>query len=43
MSLEGQETDNRQNDAVFKNCDITYVPIFLGGLMHKVCSLYLIL
>ncbi|KAL2257553.1 hypothetical protein VTK26DRAFT_9496 [Humicola hyalothermophila] len=24
-----------RNDAVFKGCDITYVPIFLGGLMHK--------
>lgn len=25
-----------QHDEVFKGCDITYVPIFLGGLMHKV-------
>ncbi len=24
-----------QHDEVFKGCDITYVPIFLGGLMHK--------
>ncbi len=25
-----------QHDEVFKGCDVTYVPIFLGGLMHKV-------
>ncbi|KAK4040571.1 thioredoxin-like protein [Parachaetomium inaequale] len=24
-----------RNDVVFQGCDITYVPIFLGGLMHK--------
>ncbi|GAB1313107.1 hypothetical protein MFIFM68171_03317 [Madurella fahalii] len=24
-----------RHDAVFKGCDVTYVPIFLGGLMHK--------
>ncbi|KAL2144665.1 hypothetical protein VTI28DRAFT_8693 [Corynascus sepedonium] len=24
-----------RHDAVFKGCDITYVPIFLGGIMHK--------
>ncbi|KAL2185346.1 thioredoxin-like protein [Thermothelomyces heterothallicus CBS 203.75] len=24
-----------RHDAVFKGCDITYVPVFLGGLMHK--------
>ncbi|KAK4242170.1 thioredoxin-like protein [Achaetomium macrosporum] len=24
-----------RHDPVFKNCDVTYVPIFLGGLMHK--------
>ncbi|KAH6622914.1 thioredoxin-like protein [Chaetomium tenue] len=24
-----------RHDEVFKGCDITYVPIFLGGLMHK--------
>lgn len=27
-----------QHDEVFKGCDVTYVPIFLGGLMHKVSS-----
>ena len=26
-----------QNDPVFKNCEITYVPIFLGGVM-KACG-----
>ncbi|POR34014.1 Glutathione S-transferase kappa 1, partial [Tolypocladium paradoxum] len=25
---------SRQNDAVFQECDTTYVPIFLGGLMR---------
>ncbi|EGS23602.1 uncharacterized protein CTHT_0002970 [Thermochaetoides thermophila DSM 1495] len=24
-----------RNDPIFKNVDITYIPIFLGGLMHK--------
>ncbi|KAK4130884.1 HCCA isomerase/glutathione S-transferase kappa [Trichocladium antarcticum] len=24
-----------RHDEVFKGCDVTYVPIFLGGLMHK--------
>ena len=27
-----------QHDEVFKGCDVTYVPIFLGGLMHKVSA-----
>jgi len=31
--------DKTQHDEVFKGCDITYVPIFLGGLMHKVSPL----
>jgi 2-hydroxychromene-2-carboxylate isomerase len=26
-----------QNDPVFKKCEITYVPIFLGGVM-KACG-----
>ncbi|KAK3343954.1 thioredoxin-like protein [Lasiosphaeria hispida] len=24
-----------RHDAAFKECDVTYVPVFLGGLMHK--------
>jgi hypothetical protein len=27
----------RQNDPVFASCDITYIPIFLGGVM-KACG-----
>ncbi len=27
---------SQQHDTVFKGCDVKFVPIFLGGLMHKV-------
>jgi len=29
-----------QHDPVFRDCEVEYVPIFLGGLMHKVCLLF---
>lgn len=25
-----------QHDPIFATCDVKYIPIFLGGLMHKV-------
>lgn len=27
-----------RHDAAFEDCQVTFVPIFLGGLMHKVTS-----
>jgi len=33
--MDGELNNDKQNSPAFRNCTVSYVPIFLGGLMHS--------